>query len=61
MTHDDTFDWRRCDDSCVESGASVRRLRAHRKTLRAMYLVGGVAVASITAQLLILWLYGGGQ
>ncbi len=61
MTHDDTFDWRRCDDSCVESAASVRLLRAQRKTLRALYLVGGVGAASIAAQLLILWLYGGGQ
>lgn len=64
MTHDDTFDWRRCDDSCAEPGestASARLRRARRKTLRALYLVGGLAAACMSVQLLILWLYGGGQ
>ncbi len=61
MTRDDTFDWRRDDDSCADSGAGAQLRRAQRKTLRALYLVGGLAAASMTVQLLILWLYGSGQ
>jgi hypothetical protein len=61
MTHDDTFDWRRCDDSCAETGAGARLRRARRKTLRTLYLVLGLAGASLAVQLLIFWLYGGGR
>lgn len=55
--YDETFDPRRYDDGCEEFTASQRLRRAQQKSMRVTHVVFGVAVLSMTMQLLIVWLY----